>query len=528
MTDIKQFWEQQHQDRNQALLSGCGMQETIEFLKLDDIIQPGMRVLEVGIGQGYVTRGLAAHHLISAVDISELALDSVRDICENIWLDTEIENLPSDYFDIIICHNVAQHVPTSDLERLLQHLIRSLRPQGVFALEYVRKTGVEDAGIEPSLDMIRTGWLCRSDHLMQNLITRHSGSVDIVRSHDIVHKIISGVTVVHVRKLKYFDQKKIMITGGTGSWGQTLARMLLERYDPKEITIFSRGELQQVLMQRRFQDHRLRFVIGDVRDYDSVRWAMRDVNVVFHLAALKHVPICEDHPQEAIKTNIMGTTNVVNAALENKVAKVIDVSTDKAVEPLNLYGMTKSVGERLMLQANDLGSTTQFVCIRGGNVMGSNGSVVPYFIEQIRSGGPVTITDLGMTRFFLTLEEAIGLLFKAAEHSIGGETFVMNMPACRIRDVAEVLMQSLGRVAVREIGAKPGEKLDEMLISHHEAPLARKFDDNYFVILPFRASPVLLDHYQDSPRFEHSEFSSRTKLMDLPEIKTMLEKGGFL
>ena len=219
---------------------------------------------------------------------------------------------------------------------------------------------------------------------------------------------------------------------------------------------------------------------------------------------------------------------MVNAALENQVSKVIDVSTDKAVEPLNLYGMTKSVGERLILQANDLGGTTQFVCIRGGNVMGSNGSVIPYFIEQIQSGGPLTITDLEMTRFFLTLEEAIGLLFKAAEHSIGGETFVMNMPACRIRDVAEVLMQSLGRVEVREIGTKPGEKLDEMLISHHEAPLARRFDDTYFVILPFRASPQLLDYYQHLAVFEHPEFSSKTKLMDLPEIKTMLEKGGFL
>jgi UDP-N-acetylglucosamine 4,6-dehydratase/5-epimerase len=243
-----------------------------------------------------------------------------------------------------------------------------------------------------------------------------------------------------------FDNQRILITGGTGSWGQTLTRMLLDTYSPKEIVIFSRGELQQVLMQRKFRDPRIKFVIGDVRDLEAVRFAMRGIDVVFHLAALKHVPVCEDHPQEAIKTNITGTTNVVNAAIEHRVAKVIDVSTDKAVDPLNLYGMTKAVGEKLIIQANDLSNHTRFVCIRGGNVMGSNGSVIPYFIEQIRSGGPVTITDREMTRFFLTLEQAIGLLFKAAESSVGGETFVMNMPACRILDVAEVLMDHYGKV----------------------------------------------------------------------------------
>jgi len=325
-----------------------------------------------------------------------------------------------------------------------------------------------------------------------------------------------------------FDNQRILITGGTGSWGQTLTRMLLSQYSVKEIVIFSRGELQQVLMQRRFKDARLKFVIGDVRDYESVRFVMRDIDIVFHLAALKHVPICEDHPQEAIKTNITGTTNIVNAAIENHVAKVIDVSTDKAVEPLNLYGMTKSVGEKLIIQGNDLSSHTKFVCIRGGNVMGSNGSVIPYFIEQIKAGGPITITDLEMTRFFLTLEEAILLLFKAAEASIGGETFVMNMPACRIRDVAGVLMDQYGCVDIKEIGSKPGEKLDEMLISKHEALLSRCFDENYYVILPTKCSQELEDNYKQLPAFPHPEFSSRTVLMDREQIKAMLTKGGFL
>ena len=325
-----------------------------------------------------------------------------------------------------------------------------------------------------------------------------------------------------------FNGKRIFISGATGSWGQTLTRILLTNHDPKEIICFSRGELQQVLMQRRFHDTRLKFVIGDVRDYEAVSFAMKDVDIVFHLAALKHVPICEDHPQEAIKTNITGTTNIVNAAIENRVDKVIDVSTDKAVEPLNLYGMTKAVGEKLIIQGNDLSSHTKFVCVRGGNVMGSNGSVIPYFIEQIKTGGPITITDLEMTRFFLTLEEAILLLFKAAEVAIGGETFVMNMPACYIRDVASVLMDQYGHVNIKEIGSKPGEKLDEMLISKHEALLSCCFDENYYVILPTKCSVELENKYKELPAFPHSEFSSQTVLMDDDQIKNMLGKGGFL
>lgn len=318
------------------------------------------------------------------------------------------------------------------------------------------------------------------------------------------------------------------MSGATGSWGQTLIRMLLSNYDPQEIICFSRGELQQVLMQRKFHDPRLKFIVGDIRDYDAVKFAMRGVDIVFHLAALKHVPICEEHPQEAIKTNITGTTNIVNAAIENGVDKVIDVSTDKAVEPLNLYGMTKAVGEKLVIQGNDLSQHTRFVCIRGGNVMGSNGSVIPYFIEQIRAGGPITITDLRMTRFFLTLEEAIGLLFKAAEDSIGGETFVMNMPACYIKDVAKVLMDHYGRVDIKEIGSKPGEKLDEMLISSHDAELSYYYDKNYFVTLPVKRTLELDKKYSHLPKFDQREFSSKTFIMNYDEIKQMLIKGGFI
>ena len=325
-----------------------------------------------------------------------------------------------------------------------------------------------------------------------------------------------------------FNGSKIFVSGATGSWGQTLITMLLNKYDVEEIVCFSRGELQQVLMKRKFNSNKLKFVIGDVRDYNAVRLATRNVDYIFHLAALKHVPVCEENVQETIKTNIEGTTNIVNAAIENRVRKVIDVSSDKAVEPINLYGMTKAVGEKIIVQANDLTDYTKFVCIRGGNVMGSSGSVIPFFIEQIKSGGPLTLTDNQMTRFFLTLEEAIQLLFKASIDSIGGETFVMNMPACYIKDLAEVLMDVYGQVEIKETGMRPGEKLDEMLISHHESKLSYCYDDNYFLTLPSNYNQALAVRYQDCKPFPHEEFSSKTKIMNKKEIKEMLKKGKFI
>jgi UDP-N-acetylglucosamine 4,6-dehydratase len=325
-----------------------------------------------------------------------------------------------------------------------------------------------------------------------------------------------------------FNGSRIFVSGATGSWGQTLITMLLAKYDVEEIVCFSRGELQQVLMKRKFNSNKLKFVIGDIRDYNAVRMATRNVDYIFHLAALKHVPVCEENVQETIKTNIEGTTNIVNAAIENRVRKVIDVSSDKAVEPINLYGMTKAVGEKIIVQANDLTDYTRFVCIRGGNVMGSSGSVIPFFIEQIKAGGPITLTDNQMTRFFLTLEEAIQLLFKASIDSIGGETFVMNMPACYIKDLAHVLMDVYGQVEIKETGMRPGEKLDEMLISHHESKLSYCYDDNYFLTLPSNYNQALAVRYQDCKPFPHKEFSSRTSIMNKKEIKEMLKKGKFI
>jgi FlaA1/EpsC-like NDP-sugar epimerase len=190
--------------------------------------------------------------------------------------------------------------------------------------------------------------------------------------------------------------------------------------------------------------------------------------------------------------------------------------------------MTKAVGEKVIIQANDLSEHTRFVCIRGGNVMGSNGSVIPFFIEQIKSGGPVTITDYDMTRFFLTLNEAIALLFKAADNSIGGETFVMKMPSCYIEDVASALMKKYGSVAIKDIGIRPGEKLEEVLISKNEANLSYCYDDNYYVILPNSNNVLLKERYSHLEKFPYEEFSSSTFTMEEQEITSMLNKGGFL
>ena len=327
-----------------------------------------------------------------------------------------------------------------------------------------------------------------------------------------------------------FKDKVIMIPGGSGSWGNELTKQLLEK-DPKKIIIFSRGELAQVTMERKFNDSRLQFVIGDVRDADAVdRLFSTGIDYVFHLAALKHVPVCENQPQEAIKTNIDGTINIINSAIKHKIKKVIDVSTDKSVSPTNLYGMTKAVGEKLIIQANNLTETTDFVCIRGGNVLGSNGSVVPLFIDQIKKFNKITVTDGTMTRFFLTLPEAIALLFQAADNSIGGETYVMNMPSFFISDLAEVLINHYGNedTSIKEIGIREGEKIDELLISEHESVRSFVFNEDYYVILPELNINRDFTHINKENKVEFDNFSSAGNIKDKNYLTDLLNKGGFL
>jgi UDP-N-acetylglucosamine 4,6-dehydratase len=326
-----------------------------------------------------------------------------------------------------------------------------------------------------------------------------------------------------------FTNKSIFITGGTGSWGHELVRQLMQQ-QPKEIVIFSRNETSQVAMRREFEDPRLRFVIGDIRDREAIIAASAGADYLYHLAALKHVPVCEEQPYEAIKTNVIGTQNVIEAAIENKVKKVVYISTDKASNPSNLYGMTKAIGEKLIIQANLLRSGTRFACVRGGNVLGTNGSVIHLFIRQIQSENRVGITDRRMTRFFLTLEEAISLLFRATEDSLGGEIFVLKMPTCRIVDLAEVLMEALGKpdLPIEETGIRPGEKIHEILYSEFESRTTVVYDSQYLVVLPSLEIPGITEHYSGCPKVTNEVYSSQHLLMSKDEIRKMLIKGRFL
>ena len=322
-----------------------------------------------------------------------------------------------------------------------------------------------------------------------------------------------------------FDNKIVLITGGSGSWGNELIKQLLET-NVKEIRSFARGEFNQVSLQRKFNDSRLKTIIGDVRDYGEIKHACKDVNIVFHLAAIKHVPICERQPYEAIKTNINGTRNIIRASIENEVEKVIDVSSDKATLPINTYGMTKSVGEKLTLNASTLGSKTKFMCVRSGNVLGTAGSVVPFWIDQIKRFNKISITDERMTRYFLTLEEAIKLLFVATKSNIDSGLFVMKMPACRIVDLADVLIEHYGDKNTEKeiIGIRAGERIDEILVSKSEIPNAFEYDNSYYLIINDPTSEIT----SLCNRVDFKEYTSKDKLMTKKEIEFLLEKGGYL
>ena len=283
-------------------------------------------------------------------------------------------------------------------------------------------------------------------------------------------------------------------------------------------------------MQRLFHNDKLKFIIGDIKELDGMVKASEGVDFVFHLAALKHVPVCEDQPYEAFKTNVIGTQNVIEAAIRNKVKKVVYISTDKAAGPSNFYGLTKAMGERLIIHANVLNTDTKFVCVRGGNVLGTNGSVIHVFKNQIHNKSEIGITDKNMTRFFLTLEDAIKLLFKATYESQGGEIFVMKMPTCRIIDLAEVLIEDSGKkdVKIKELGIRPGEKLHELLFSEYESENTVYYDEEYYVILPTIVIEGLNEHYANQKKVDLINYNSSEGLMSKSEIKQMLTKGGFL
>jgi len=276
--------------------------------------------------------------------------------------------------------------------------------------------------------------------------------------------------------------KVILVTGGTGSFGRKFSEIVLKDHDPKAVRIYSRGELLQLQMREEFNnDPRLRFFIGDVRDKERLFRAMNGADIVIHAAAIKQVPVCEYNPIEAVKTNIDGAVNVIDAAIDNCVEKVMAISTDKAVHPVNLYGATKLVAEKLFVQGNAYTGErkTKFSVVRYGNVVGSRGSVVPLFLAQ-REKGKLTITDPRMTRFWITLEQGVRFVIECIGRMNGGEIFVPKIPSMRVMDIADVIAPDAEKEV---IGIRPGEKIHETLLTAEEARHAREFN-NCFIIEP--------------------------------------------
>ena len=303
-----------------------------------------------------------------------------------------------------------------------------------------------------------------------------------------------------------YEGTSVLVTGGTGSFGKKFVHALLRDHNPERLIIFSRDELKQHEMRvAGFADRRLRYFIGDVRDRDRLQRAFQGVDLVVHAAALKQVPACEYNPLEAVKTNIEGAANIIDAAINVGVKRVLALSTDKAVNPINLYGATKLVAEKLFVQANSYSGEggTRFSCVRYGNVVGSRGSVIPLFRKQAATGR-ITVTDERMTRFWITLEQGVRFVLKCIDLMRGGEVFVPKIPSMRITDLAESLAPGC---AIDVVGIRPGEKLHEVLVSRDESRYTLEFDDMY-LIQPVHSWWNVAAYDGGQPMPEGSKFSS--------------------
>lgn len=328
--------------------------------------------------------------------------------------------------------------------------------------------------------------------------------------------------------------KKVLIIGGTGSWGSELVRQLVTDCNPLEIRVFSRGEHKQVELRHKYINNpKLKFVIGDIRDAQAVDIAMTGIDIVFNLAALKHVPICEENVWEAIQTNVYGVHNIVNSAIKHAVNVVVQVSTDKAVDPLNLYGFTKGCAEKLITSANYSPAKplkTYFVCVRAGNVLSTTGSVIPLFKYLIKNYNKIPITDKNMSRYIMRLTHAIQLVLKATTESVGGEVFVMKMPGIKIADLASVMIETLGnkKTQIEYIGIRPGEKMYEVLVSKNESPRTVQ-DGEYYIILPSLPDKRLEEHYKTYKKIDFDEYNSKnTNQIDKESILKLLTDDGWL
>ena len=322
-----------------------------------------------------------------------------------------------------------------------------------------------------------------------------------------------------------WQNSTVLITGGTGSFGKKFTEIMLEAYHPKKLIIFSRDELKQHEMRVSGFDHpSLRYFIGDVRDRERLHRAFSGVDIVVHAAALKQVPACEYNPFEAVKTNVMGAQNIIDAAIDSGVRKVMALSTDKAVNPINLYGATKLVAEKLFVQGNSYSGEggTCFSCARYGNVVGSRGSVIPVFKKQ-RESGKITVTDERMTRFWLTLEQGVRFVFRCIEQMQGGEVFVPRIPSMRIVDLAGAVAPGC---EIEFVGIRPGEKLHEVLVARDESRYALELED-MFVIQPVHPwwKPANLD--QGRPLPDGFKFASdkNDRWLTIDELRQMIGEG---
>lgn len=325
-----------------------------------------------------------------------------------------------------------------------------------------------------------------------------------------------------------FDGKSILVTGGTGSFGKEFVNMVLSCYSPNRLVVYSRDELKQFEMQRQYNHGCMRYFIGDVRDLSRLTMAMRGIDIVVHAAALKQVPAAEYNPMECIKTNVLGAQNVIEAAIANEVEKVIALSTDKAANPINLYGATKLCSDKLFISANNISgkSKTRFAVVRYGNVVGSRGSVIPLYRTLAAEGKPLPITDVRMTRFWITLQQGVAFVFKSLILMQGGEVFIPKIPSSRIVDIAEAFAPGKEHSI---IGIRPGEKLHEVMCPADDSHLTLEFE-NHYVICPaisfankieFNIDPAGARGRSVSEGFEYNSGSNQW-FLTIDEIRKMI------
>jgi UDP-N-acetylglucosamine 4,6-dehydratase len=325
--------------------------------------------------------------------------------------------------------------------------------------------------------------------------------------------------------MSYLAGKTVLITGGTGSFGKAYVKRLLADNEIKKLVVFSRDELKQFEMAEIINSPKLRYFLGDVRDYQRLLQATDGVDVIVHAAAMKQIPAAEYNPMEAIKTNVIGAENIVNAAIQNGISKVVALSTDKAANPANLYGATKLCSDKLMVAGNILAGShgTKFSCVRYGNVLGSRGSVIPFFLERAKEGS-LPITDSRMTRFWLTIEEGVQFVLDSLERMHGGEIFVPKIPSFKVTDVAKVVCPG---IPTHVIGIRPGEKLHEIMITEDDSNYTYEFDDYFAIISPsLHAAGVYADLGKKVPEgFNFSSDNNKVWHTEDTFLKLLKEHG---